>query len=94
MYPLDRTSLCAHRSIIPDDLSLCIDGTGTVAIRSSKEWAKKLGFTSVAFPWEDFERAPPGLLALDNLIYFARNHTDDYRRLVLENSRLDLYLSL
>jgi len=65
------------------------DGTGTVAIRSSKEWAKKLGFTNVAFPWEDFERAPPGLLALDNLIYFARNHTDDYRRLVLENSRFD-----
>lgn len=65
------------------------DGTGTVAIRSSKDWAKKLGFSNVAFPWEDFERTPPGLLALDNLIYFARNHTDDYRRLVLENSRFD-----
>lgn len=54
-----------------------------------KDWARRLGFSNTSYPWEDFEQCPPGLLALDNMIYLARNHTDDYKRLVLENSRFD-----
>ena len=29
-------------------------------------------------PFMDFDRAPPGLLALDNMIYFAQSHKETY----------------
>ncbi|GAB1611161.1 engulfment and cell motility protein 1-like [Argonauta hians] len=47
--------------------------------------AKKLGFKNVARPLEDFSEVPPGVLALDCMLYFARNHTDSYIKVVLEN---------
>uniref|UniRef100_A0A3Q3S3X6 Engulfment and cell motility 1 (ced-12 homolog, C. elegans) n=1 Tax=Mastacembelus armatus TaxID=205130 RepID=A0A3Q3S3X6_9TELE len=34
----------------------------------------------------DFTQIPPGMLALDNMLYFARHHQDAYIRIVLENS--------
>ncbi|NXN10749.1 ELMO3 protein, partial [Indicator maculatus] len=37
-------------------------------------------------PAEDLRRAPPGLLALDTMVYFCRHTPDAYRRFVLENS--------
>lgn len=60
----------------------------TVARRGgsySKDY-KKLGFKNHVNPAEDFTEVPPGMLALDNMIYFARNHTENYTKVVLENS--------
>ncbi|KAJ8958174.1 hypothetical protein NQ318_006113 [Aromia moschata] len=37
-------------------------------------------------PALDFTETPPGLLALDCMIYFMRNHPENYTKLVLENS--------
>ncbi|KAL4234046.1 Engulfment and cell motility protein 3 [Mactra antiquata] len=46
---------------------------------------KKLGFFNQAEPFMDFEKTPPGLLALENMIYFAHFHKEDYIKVVLEN---------
>ncbi|XP_069918700.1 engulfment and cell motility protein 3 isoform X3 [Oryctolagus cuniculus] len=37
-------------------------------------------------PAQDLERVPPGLLALDNMVYFSRHAPSAYSRFVLENS--------
>ncbi|KAK2517106.1 Elmo1 [Columba guinea] len=37
-------------------------------------------------PAMDFTQTPPGMLALDNMLYFAKHHQDAYIRIVLENS--------
>uniref|UniRef100_A0A0N7ZBH5 ELMO domain-containing protein n=1 Tax=Scylla olivacea TaxID=85551 RepID=A0A0N7ZBH5_SCYOL len=50
-----------------------------------KKEYKKLGFKNDINPAQDFKDTPPGMLALDNMIYFARNHSDHYAKLVLEN---------
>lgn len=47
---------------------------------------KKLGFINHVNPAMDFTQTPPGMLALDNMLYFAKNHQDSYIRIVLENS--------
>ncbi|KAK6640367.1 hypothetical protein RUM44_012060 [Polyplax serrata] len=47
---------------------------------------KKLGFKSDINPALDFTETPPGMLALDCMVYFARNHVDAYTKVVLENS--------
>ena len=47
---------------------------------------RKLGFRNDASPLLDFGQAPPGILALDLMLYFARNQMDRYTRVVLENS--------
>ncbi|KAM4767278.1 engulfment and cell motility protein 3 isoform 2-T2 [Cyanocitta cristata] len=47
---------------------------------------RKLGFMNNSNPAEDLRRAPPGLLALDNMVYFSRNTPNAYSRFVLENS--------
>ncbi|XP_022538942.1 engulfment and cell motility protein 1 isoform X2 [Astyanax mexicanus] len=47
---------------------------------------KKLGFINHVNPAVDFTQIPPGMLALDNMLYFARHHQDSYIRIVLENS--------
>ncbi|XP_076864010.1 engulfment and cell motility protein 1 [Brachyhypopomus gauderio] len=47
---------------------------------------KKLGFMNHVNPAVDFTQIPPGMLALDNMLYFARQHQDSYIRIVLENS--------
>ncbi|XP_064016742.1 engulfment and cell motility protein 3 isoform X4 [Pogoniulus pusillus] len=48
---------------------------------------RKLGFTNNTNPEEDLRRAPPGLLALDCMVYFSRHSPNAYSRFVLENSR-------
>uniref|UniRef100_A0A8C9S1J0 Engulfment and cell motility 3 n=1 Tax=Scleropages formosus TaxID=113540 RepID=A0A8C9S1J0_SCLFO len=47
---------------------------------------KKLGFSNNSNPGQDLVRAPPGLLALDTMTYFASRYPDAYSRFVLENS--------
>jgi len=52
---------------------------------NAHDWAK-LGFTNVQNPTLDFMVVPPGVLALDCMDYMARNHEQDYKRVVLEHS--------
>lgn len=47
---------------------------------------KKLGFSNNGNPSQDLYRTPPGLLALDNMLYFASHWPSAYRTFVLENS--------
>ncbi|RXM35522.1 Engulfment and cell motility protein 1 [Acipenser ruthenus] len=47
---------------------------------------KKLGFINHVNPAVDFTQIPPGMLALDNMLYFAKHQQDAYIRIVLENS--------
>lgn len=47
---------------------------------------KKLGFENCNCPAEDFTTAPPGALALHVMLYFARQHGENYVKVVLENS--------
>uniref|UniRef100_A0A669QQH0 Engulfment and cell motility 3 n=1 Tax=Phasianus colchicus TaxID=9054 RepID=A0A669QQH0_PHACC len=47
---------------------------------------RKLGFMNNSNPAEDLRRAPPGLLALDNMVYFSRHTPSAYSRFILENS--------
>ncbi|KAK9309611.1 hypothetical protein QLX08_000828 [Tetragonisca angustula] len=47
---------------------------------------KKLGFKYDINPALDFTETPPGMLALDCMVYFARNHIEAYTKVVLENS--------
>ncbi|XP_051887082.1 engulfment and cell motility protein 2 isoform X1 [Pristis pectinata] len=47
---------------------------------------KMLGFMNHVNPAMDFTQTPPGMLALDNMLYLAKVHQDMYIRIVLENS--------
>lgn len=47
---------------------------------------KKLGFKCDINPAQDFIETPPGILALDCMVYFARNYTSIYTKVVHENS--------
>lgn len=47
---------------------------------------KKLGFKYDINPAQDFMEIPPGMLALDCMLYFARNYRQSYRKVVHENS--------
>lgn len=50
---------------------------------------KKLGFKCDLNPTQDFLETPPGLLALHCMLYFARNYTSQYTKVVHENCRAD-----
>uniref|UniRef100_A0A8C3SJH0 Engulfment and cell motility 3 n=1 Tax=Chelydra serpentina TaxID=8475 RepID=A0A8C3SJH0_CHESE len=50
---------------------------------------RKLGFQNYSNPAQDLHCAPPGLLALDNMVYFSRYCPSAYSRFVLENSSRD-----
>ncbi|XP_003743361.1 engulfment and cell motility protein 1 [Galendromus occidentalis] len=52
---------------------------------SASKCYRKLGFQSASNPVEDLI-SPPGALALDNMLYFARHHNDQYIKFVIENS--------
>ncbi|MGH0140090.1 UNVERIFIED_CONTAM: hypothetical protein FKN15_020089 [Acipenser sinensis] len=51
----------------------------------SKEF-KKLGFSNNSNPGLDLNRTPPGLLALETMVYFSSRYPNAYSRFVLENS--------
>ncbi|XP_063294735.1 engulfment and cell motility protein 3 [Pelobates fuscus] len=66
---------------------------------------RKLGFNNNGSPWQDLCLTPPGLLALDNMVYFSTRWPSAYSRFVLENisredqhacpfARSSIYLSL
>lgn len=44
---------------------------------------KKLGFKCDINPAQDFIETPPGMLALDCMVYFARNYTQNYTKVGL-----------
>ncbi|KAG8446586.1 hypothetical protein GDO86_014150 [Hymenochirus boettgeri] len=64
-----------------------VSGGGTEKRKAmySKDY-KMLGFTNHVNPAMDFTQTPPGMLALDNMLYLAKHHQDTYVRIVLENS--------
>ncbi|XP_048371714.1 engulfment and cell motility protein 3 [Sphaerodactylus townsendi] len=47
---------------------------------------RKLGFVNNSNPAMDLHRIPPGLLALDSMVYFSRHFPSAYSRFILENS--------
>uniref|UniRef100_A0A670YI65 ELMO domain-containing protein n=1 Tax=Pseudonaja textilis TaxID=8673 RepID=A0A670YI65_PSETE len=47
---------------------------------------RKLGFVNNSNPALDLHRTPPGLLALDSMVYFSRHYPNVYSRFILENS--------
>ncbi|XP_060534785.1 engulfment and cell motility protein 1 [Cylas formicarius] len=68
---------------------IAFDSEGASQIRGPAGFTrdyKKLGFKNDINPALDFTETPPGLLALDCMVYFARNHSENYTKLVLENS--------
>ncbi|XP_075294831.1 engulfment and cell motility protein 2 isoform X3 [Opisthocomus hoazin] len=64
-----------------------VPGSGTEKRKAmyTKDY-KMLGFTNHINPAMDFTQTPPGMLALDNMLYLAKFHQDTYIRIVLENS--------
>ncbi|XP_055839885.1 engulfment and cell motility protein 1 [Episyrphus balteatus] len=50
------------------------------------QYYKKLGFNCDVNPAQDFTETPPGILALDCMVYFARNYTQQYTKVVHENT--------
>lgn len=74
-----------HAAFEPEGES---SGTGLSADRRRSLCVRefrKLGFSN-SNPAQDLERVPPGLLALDNMLYFSRHAPSAYSRFVLENS--------
>ncbi|XP_056649056.1 engulfment and cell motility protein 1 [Diorhabda sublineata] len=68
---------------------IAFESEGATSLRGPSGFTrdyKKLGFKNDINPALDFTETPPGLLALDCMIYFARNHPESYTKLVLENS--------
>ncbi|CAO1307083.1 unnamed protein product [Diamesa serratosioi] len=67
-----------------------VEGSDMSARRQNNSYSvhyKKLGFKFDINPAQDFMESPgPGLLALDCMIYFARNSTQSYTKVVHENS--------
>ncbi|XP_037959602.1 engulfment and cell motility protein 1 [Teleopsis dalmanni] len=50
------------------------------------QFYKKLGFKCDINPAQDFIETPPGILALDCMVYFSRNYPQQYTKVVHENS--------
>uniref|UniRef100_A0A8C4DCD4 ELMO domain-containing protein n=1 Tax=Dicentrarchus labrax TaxID=13489 RepID=A0A8C4DCD4_DICLA len=73
----------AQRDIIFELRRIAFDGendpTGT-------EKRKTNSLINHVNPAMDFTQTPPGMLALDNMLYLAKVHQDTYIRIVLENS--------
>lgn len=60
-----------------------IDSQADTAKRQNHQYStyyKKLGFKSDINPAQDFVEAPPGMLALDCMVYFARNFAQNYKK--------------
>ncbi|XP_030099359.1 engulfment and cell motility protein 3 isoform X2 [Mus musculus] len=81
----DQLQALRQAAFEPEGESL---GTGLSADRRRSLCVRefrKLGFSN-SNPAQDLERVPPGLLALDNMLYFSRHAPSAYSRFVLENS--------
>uniref|UniRef100_G1KUB6 ELMO domain-containing protein n=1 Tax=Anolis carolinensis TaxID=28377 RepID=G1KUB6_ANOCA len=76
------------RRIAFDAESELNNSTGNVEKRKSMYTRdyKKLGFINHVNPAMDFTQTPPGMLALDNMLYFAKHQQDAYIRVrILSN---------
>lgn len=88
--PVDPLSTDVHdkikqlRKLALDDESRA--GAGGKKPGSFARDYQQLGFQDGINPARDFGETPPGLLALDCMLYLARTHPETYTRLVLENS--------
>ncbi|XP_015220342.1 engulfment and cell motility protein 2 isoform X3 [Lepisosteus oculatus] len=88
MDPSDQ----AQRDVIFELRRIAFDGDNDPNSSTEKRKAmytkdyKMLGFTNHINPAMDFTQTPPGMLALDNMLYLAKVHQDTYIRIVLENS--------
>ncbi|XP_043946070.1 engulfment and cell motility protein 2 isoform X2 [Protopterus annectens] len=91
MDPSDQ----AQRDVIFELRRIAFDaeldpGTGNTSTEKRRAMYTKdykmLGFTNHVNPALDFTKTPPGMLALDNMLYLAKVHQDTYVRIVLENS--------
>lgn len=69
-----------------NDNSFNIEVTTRRQLGSFSKDFKKLGFKCEIDPIKDFNEVPPGVLALDCILYFARNYPEEYTKIVLENS--------
>lgn len=74
------------RRIAFDDMGEVQDGTGRRQNTQYSNYYKKLGFKSDINPAQDFIEIPPGMLALDCMVYLARNYVQNYKKVVHENS--------
>ncbi|XP_077285438.1 engulfment and cell motility Ced-12 [Arctopsyche grandis] len=69
-----------------DGIGMNVDITTRRQLGYAKDY-KKLGFKNDINPLSDLaEEQCPGVLALDCMIYFARNNNEAYTKVVLENS--------
>ncbi|KAJ8672502.1 hypothetical protein QAD02_003761 [Eretmocerus hayati] len=92
MTKMDNQDKDAHDKIMElRRIAFATEGTnsGDVIARKQGSYAKdykKLGFKCDINPALDFTETPPGMLALDCMVYFAKNHAESYTKVVLENS--------
>uniref|UniRef100_A0A6Q2Z6Z0 ELMO domain-containing protein n=1 Tax=Esox lucius TaxID=8010 RepID=A0A6Q2Z6Z0_ESOLU len=88
MDPQDQRDIIFELRRIAFDVECEPNNSGSIEKRKSMYTRdyKKLGFINHVNPAVDFTQIPPGMLALDNMLYFARHHQDAYIRIVLENS--------
>ncbi|XP_064611100.1 engulfment and cell motility protein 2-like [Liolophura sinensis] len=86
--PKDQEQMKAVEELQKVAFDIEIDPTVSLSRRTGNPALdfKKLGFVKYTKPIEEFMEVPPGRLALDNLVYYAKHHEDAYRKLVLENS--------
>lgn len=66
-----------------------VDQADVTARRQNNAYSnyyKKLGFKCDINPAQDFNETPPGVLALDCMVYFATNYSQAYTKVVHENS--------
>ena len=84
IQPLDGAQLDKIK-----DLRIIAFDTGSQGIKNNAKYAQdhtKLGFKNTIDPSLDFAVTPPGILALDCMHYFAKQHQEKYMKVVLENS--------
>ncbi|GAB0094484.1 engulfment and cell motility protein 1 [Sergentomyia squamirostris] len=75
-----------RRIAFDDGIDSQQDNTAKRQNNQYSTYYKKLGFKSDINPAQDFVEAPPGMLALDCMVYFARNFGQNYKKVVHENS--------
>ena len=88
LTPADPNSATVHKIIeFLRKPVLEIDSESSQPGNRKSNVYKKLGFENFSTPVEDFVRhTPPGVLALDNVYYFAHHQEENYVKVVLENS--------
>ncbi|XP_014223551.1 engulfment and cell motility protein 1 [Trichogramma pretiosum] len=92
MTKMDNLDQDAHEKIKElRKIAFDSEGTNNIDVTSRKQGLiardyKKLGFKCDINPALDFTETPPGMLALDCMVYFARVHSESYTKVVLENS--------